>query len=785
MNRNDGSRTDEYEQFELEHAPMMQPSDEILNKGFQSRSVRPLSPEHDDFGQKSSSKKSTSRWGVLARTSILLPPVAVSLAILALNFRNVFWGLPTTKTNTILSALQFAAQVHASLLVASISMMVLNLIQHGLVNGRGVPLGMISANFYVDSPTWLFRTEFTSLSLKYTLIFPWIVFLAVLSAPSSAIVLLPRLQFWSVDNVWLGKDNIKFGVYIESSPGSLYPEVLTAEMSAPQCAGKNASTLPECPSYGMRQFMLDQELFSFPAPSSINITMPGKWNRFLVGHVGTVMQGSSSSYVTSSLSTFLGDAMLGYHDALSSFNPQGIGSFEGKGAMQYEENDLRARYDLSFQVDGEKFPTRKPFVESQCHGLPANSSSLTLPHDRMLAGGWGSEPIASTAWTVPYSAYSNLSGDLNSTMVNSSLIAGDAEYFGEIRPSMAAIFATPEIMHSGTYLESTEPWSFFACTFNARWMETETHLEIARPESTVYDSSPDPEVPGYLDPDQTKDLPAMPAYIGDSWANLLNVPYIDSLATPVPGNRTILDAIGEACLEKHTFLNATFLRQKTVGDGKLYYVSTESMALSTCLQVSLSAYLTDALSRAHNTVPIYIDVEGRVDDPYTSYYPKDVSMSQGLYEDAQLLSSGSDRAKYHANLTAADFQDATRFTEIRMKMSRYGYGYGFQDSILIYVGTVVLLLHATMSVVYIIWVVSMAKHLDTDDRTVGKLLVLGMQSGSLGASSDAVAVAGDEKEAKTMWKTRFGLKYVETEAGSDSGGICDAHKTQTAILQKI
>ena len=142
----------------------------------------------------------------------------------------------------------------------------------------------------------------------------------------------------------------------------------------------------------------------------------------------------------------------------------------------------------------------------------------------MVAGGWGSEPIASTTWTVPFSAYSNLSVDLNSTIVNSTLIAGDSEYFGEVRPSMGAIFATPEILHSGTFQESTEPWSFFACTFNARWMETETHLEIAPPESTVYDSSPDPQVPGYIDPDQTKDLPAIPAYIGESWANLLNGP---------------------------------------------------------------------------------------------------------------------------------------------------------------------------------------------------------------------------------------------------------------------
>lgn len=183
-----------------------------------------------------------------------------------------------------------------------------------------------------------------------------------------------------MDNVWLGKDNIKFGVYIEASPKDLYPEVLTAKMSAPQCAGRNASILPECPSYGMRQFMLDQELFSFPAPSAINITMPANWNRFLIGHVGMVMQGSSSSYVTSSLSTFLGDAMLGYHNVLSSFNPQGIGSYAGKGAMQYEVSKY---YQAAPPPFLSRIPNSQPMLSNGSRCFPDLHKTSSRPfHDR-------------------------------------------------------------------------------------------------------------------------------------------------------------------------------------------------------------------------------------------------------------------------------------------------------------------------------------------------------------------------------------------------------------------
>ncbi|KAH7319464.1 hypothetical protein BKA65DRAFT_102540 [Rhexocercosporidium sp. MPI-PUGE-AT-0058] len=775
MDRNSAGRRDEYEQHELEHAPMMHSSDEV-----------PIS-EHDDFDHKPppTSKNQTSRWSILARSLILVPPIAISLAILALNFRSVFWALPTDRTNTILGALQFAAQVHASLLVASISMMVLNMIQHGLASKKGVPLGMISANFYVDSPTWLFRTEFTSLSLKYTLVFPLIVLLAVSSAPSSAIVMIPRLQYWTMSNVWVGKGNMDFNVYIQRSQDNLYPETLSAEFSPPQCSGTKASITPECPSYSIRQFIMENKLFQ--TSDSINMTMrEDGWNRYLVGSANAINQGSNTSFATSSLSTFLGNAMLAYDRVLSGFRPQKIGIYEGKGTIQGEKGQLRARYDLSFESAGKNIPTRKPFVETQCQGFPANSTSFVLPHDRMRMSPWNSEPIYSTQWSVPTTTYSGLSTDLNSTIVNSSFIG--SEQFGAIKPSLGAIFATPEILHGLTsFIDSPLPWSYFVCTFDARWVQTQTYLVMASPEQTVYDSFPDPPGKFVATDEDPGDVQATPAYINESWANLLNMPLIDSISNPIPTNRTILDTIGQKCVDERTFLNATFtLGRQNFTDGKLHRISHDSIAITSCLQVSLSVYLADALARAHNSVPIYIDLEGRVDNPYRKdVWPKDVSVSQSIYEDPQLLDSTEDFARWHANLTAADFKDTKRFTQIRMKMSRYGYGYGFEDSILIYVGVVVLLLHAALSVVYIIWVVVMAKHAGNDDRTVGKLLAMGMQSGALGSSGNSVALDGDKKSVKKMWKTRYGLKLLgsEPEEGSDPRG--NTEKTRAAILERI
>ncbi|KAL5314597.1 hypothetical protein ACEPPN_017239 [Leptodophora sp. 'Broadleaf-Isolate-01'] len=315
-------------------------------------------------------------------------------------------------------------------------------------------------------------------------------------------------------------------------------------------------------------------------------------------------------------------------------------------------------------------------------------------------------------------------------------------------------------------------------------MRTDTYLEIASIERTVFDSFPDPRDNGYTDRypgDGQRDVSFVPMYIGESWANLLNVPWVDSLATPTPTNRTILDTIGQKCIDRHTFLNATFLRQKSVDDGKLNRVSVEEMGISTCLQVSLWMRLLVLTTRCISTSTLKAESTTLT----KSVWPSVFSISQSIYDDPQLFSSSSYFAPYRANLTAADFQDGERFTEIRLKISRYCYRYSFQDSILIYVGVAIFLLHAAVSVVYVVWVVSMARRPGTDDRNVGKLLAMGMQSGRLGSSENSVSLDGDDKSSKKMWRTRYGLRSIGSEEDARSGGRGETKKTETIILERI
>ncbi|KAH6716058.1 hypothetical protein BKA61DRAFT_733864 [Leptodontidium sp. MPI-SDFR-AT-0119] len=778
------------EEHEMEDAPMMRSDRGLHDESIQSPSLK-LDPATQETEQhthyKMLPKKSKSRRHALIKCLVLIPPLAVSLAILSLNFSNVFWGQPSSNTNNILSALQFTAQLHASLIVASISAMVLSVVQYGLASKRGVPLGFISASFNVDSFFYMFRKEFTTLNLKYVILFPCVLALALLSGPSSAIAMIPRLQFWSVNKVWADKGNLDFKVYIQTSQDGLYPETLTAQNSPPQCGGANASILQECPSFGIRQWVMDDDISSGSLTLSINKTVNGDWVRYLVGQSTGVFAGTSSSYSSSSLSTFLGNTLIAYDNYLRGFQSRYIGNNDGPGTMQRKAADdysnLRVRYDLSFRTAGKEIPTRKPVVEAQCSGAPANSSTFVLPHDVMLLAPSTNDQTAPTKWSVSASKYSDLLADLNSTIVNSSWI--DPEQFGSFKPSLGAIFATPEIIHGqGSINDDRSPFSFFVCTFDARWMTTKTYLDMATNSKYVYDSFPDPADAIYGEETSyhpIKDISATHAFIDESWANLLDVPWIDSLSNPTATNRSTIDMIGQKCLDKHSFLNATFgTTYKPLDDGSLYRVTPDIMTMYECLQTSLSVYLTDSLARTQDSIPAYVVIEGQV-HPTDSGYPSKVFLSQSLYGDPQELLV--ERRAFTTNLTKADFEDTSRFTEIHMKVSRYGYGYGFQDSILIYVSAVVLLLHATICFAYLAWVLSVGVYPGEQVVTVGELLVMGIQSGKLSGAGDNVTLKDANKNPKTTWTGRFGLRY----AGSRGDGLSiDEDKgARSVILKKL
>ncbi len=73
------------------------------------------------------------------------------------------------------------------------------------------------------------------------------------------------------------------------------------------------------------------------------------------------------------------------------------------------------------------------------------------------------------------------------------------------------------------------------------------------------------------------------------------------------------------------------------------------------------------------------------------------------------------------SVSKADLADPAKFMEIDMHPSRYGYGYGFRESKLVFFGASVLLLHVGLCLVYIVWILGMGEYSNAGWTSLGEV----------------------------------------------------------------
>ena len=143
--------------------------------------------------------------------SFHLIPVCAALALVILNTVEYYVGNelsgPKGYDDLKFSGLLFAAKLHEVLIVASLGFIVFTYVQEELVNGEGVPFGVLTAGMQISQVTFLFVNEFWSLfwaewerkRKKWTLITLLFVctLLGLSVAPSSANLMRPRLDNWA------------------------------------------------------------------------------------------------------------------------------------------------------------------------------------------------------------------------------------------------------------------------------------------------------------------------------------------------------------------------------------------------------------------------------------------------------------------------------------------------------------------------------------------------------------------------------------------------------------
>ncbi|KAF7936007.1 uncharacterized protein EAE98_002226 [Botrytis deweyae] len=153
----------------------------------------------------------SGRWKALCGAGIHILPIIFTIVLLFLNASTVYAtsiGVGTASVNARLNGLQFAAKIHEILIGASLSSMVLSLVQYRIFQA-GVPIGSLFITFRITDLTSLLSPEFWAAltadrclerrtSLGFLCLLTVIsTILAAVSGPASAILMIPSLDWWN------------------------------------------------------------------------------------------------------------------------------------------------------------------------------------------------------------------------------------------------------------------------------------------------------------------------------------------------------------------------------------------------------------------------------------------------------------------------------------------------------------------------------------------------------------------------------------------------------------
>ena len=152
-----------------------------------------------------------SRTTALLRALIHVIPVGVALWEIELNWNNYFVGYAVYPQ----AYYQIGARIHEIAIVASLSTIMFSYVRCELMLGDGIPFGALFSGLQVSQASYLWSMEFWgSISsqsvfwkrrLCLLLIIATSLLLGAVAGPSSAILLIPKLDYWPAGstNIWL------------------------------------------------------------------------------------------------------------------------------------------------------------------------------------------------------------------------------------------------------------------------------------------------------------------------------------------------------------------------------------------------------------------------------------------------------------------------------------------------------------------------------------------------------------------------------------------------------
>ena len=152
-----------------------------------------------------------SRTTALLRALIHIVPVSVALWEIVLNWNTYFVGYAVYNQ----AYYQFGAKVHEIAIEASLSAVIFSYVRYELMLGDGIPFGALFSGLQISQASYLWSMEFwgtissrtisSKSKLRLLAVVTASIFLAAVSGPSSAILLVPRLDYWPAGStdIWI------------------------------------------------------------------------------------------------------------------------------------------------------------------------------------------------------------------------------------------------------------------------------------------------------------------------------------------------------------------------------------------------------------------------------------------------------------------------------------------------------------------------------------------------------------------------------------------------------
>ena len=708
----------------------------------------PTFPPTAQFGPSEKPKVVLSRGIHWKKWVIHLLSVGVTVGVVQLSFRTVYFTDEMDNINTILDLLQFAAKLHEILILGSITAIVMHFVRKRLLGDRGLPFGQLTTGYQATSPEYLFSKSLWSSVFNHRLdfLFTFLIAITILYAnmvgPSSAIAIIPNLDWYSAANPFNGQALTLFFKYglPDFYPLRISPPNATQMGS---CATANYSS--DCPGAGY------DTLFAWAAANAIedtpaNVTMTeshSQVQRQLVSKLADKDSNNSLSIATTVHHSIVEGTGLFW--SYVNRNPMGdINNYNRPMLSPSDDSDVAS-----------------PVVQVQCdffiyadavQANPGSASSVRFPTDQL--NNFTDTAYPQVGWEVDPSLY-NFSRPINATNFTWVDLTSPTKNTSQAGASLGALVTLPFVQGNDTYWGPQESM-LVPCTIDARWAISDFSFDPTN-NNVITSNLSDPLQFALGNPfpsdaaSQQELLQITNAIaIDPKWAEMLDVSGI--LATNESNaefNTTMMMSLFDTYVRFGTY-NAsdhedtpTFLNFFPPSNNISVY--GEQVDWTQTVSTIISMVVTEGLSRS-----VYKD-GGEV------FVLKDEPNNVTILSPDEQGSVSNVPYSITDGTTVDDLKSALAY--ITFQVQRYGYGYNYQGGRTVTFGLTILLMHSVLAIAYIIYSVW------GWFRAVGRDHQRGWVSSAWGETGEMIALAllsSDRRSREALGSVSAGVDRGST-----------------------